>query len=172
MKIINKIRGYSYDAVIFDDLDCYMFICETKGCVVITEEKTPNSNCFKPDGGTVAQKHEMGCGVACVAMFLGVSYDEAFERFFSDFDLETQGLNMVFVREAVQDAGVDLRVYVADEVPDCRAILVVKSLNAEDEGHYVYWDGETVRDPSPLRRYETPEMLRGRIRFVMVERRR
>lgn len=66
----------------------------------------------------VAQKDEMGCGVACVANRLEISYDKALELFDNPEDARTVGYKCKYVVAALQKAGINARLrHIRRELP-------------------------------------------------------
>ena len=56
----------------------------------------------------VKQQHAMGCGVACVAMILGETYEDAC-RHFPGVDFETRGIVYLQVDSLLMDRGYAVR---------------------------------------------------------------
>ncbi len=59
----------------------------------------------------VAQEDPMGCGVACVANRLGISYAEALKLFDRPEDARTIGYKCRYIVEALRRGGVDARLH-------------------------------------------------------------
>jgi hypothetical protein len=57
----------------------------------------------------IAQIDEMGCGVACVANKLGISYEQATELFLYPGHAKTIGYKCKYIVDALRNAGQDVR---------------------------------------------------------------
>ncbi len=57
----------------------------------------------------VRQKHSMGCGVACMAMLLDVTYEEAAAHF-KDRNLETNGVVSIELDSVLADLGYAIQI--------------------------------------------------------------
>ena len=94
----------------------------------------------------VYQETDRGCGIACVAMILGVSFDEA-QRLFDDGDID-RGRSGSDVARALRRAGIDCaprlrRVRSLDAVPP-GSVFAVRFRSAPDDSHFVVKAGDGV----------------------------
>jgi len=112
---------------------------------------------------TIKQKDENGCGIACLAMWLGMEYEEVRDQYFDDGRFEDRGLTDWDMWRVFSFHHVPIKKWRwkgIEELQGWKAILGVESLNYPGAYHYVYWDGEELHDPSPGKTY-TVDMLNG-----------
>jgi ABC-type bacteriocin/lantibiotic exporter with double-glycine peptidase domain len=97
------------------------------------------------------QKRDDDCGIACVAMLAGVTYERAKSKIFGDRDIELTQAPML--RDALRELGrkpargvVPLRGrdYRTLEHP---ALLKVNPRKGGMEWHWVVWTGSRILDP-------------------------
>lgn len=87
----------------------------------------------------VQQEHDYGCGVACLAMWLGKSYKQIQKKHFNENDFSLSGLSEPELLKCLKSYGI--RAYPFDRlVLQVPGILAVPSLNQSYATHYVYWD--------------------------------
>lgn len=82
----------------------------------------------------VAQEDVMGCGVACVANRLGVSYAEALEFFDRPQDAKTIGYKCKYIVEALRRGGIDARLH---HIKQARRKAVSQGADPLDDGAIV-----------------------------------
>lgn len=87
------------------------------------------------------------CGVASLAMFLGVTYEQALEYLekFGPVDVD-RGISITHLALAATEYD-ELTVITPYRDVNKPAVVCVLSPGAPDEGHAVYWDGEEFWDP-------------------------
>lgn len=83
----------------------------------------------------VAQEDVMGCGVACVANRLGISYPQALQLFDRPGDAKTIGYKCKYIVEALRRGGVEARLHhikppvrhaiISGSHPDIRGVIVL-----------------------------------------------
>ncbi len=99
-----------------------------------------------------------GCGIACVAMLAGVSYDEAKTAFPPDPDREAQGTSAKDVMEALARFGIRAEAlkpsareaYLSFE-SDAVLRGEIKEPGENNDWHWVVWDGERRKILDPYR---------------------
>jgi len=101
----------------------------------------------------ICQRYRSDCGVACVAMIAGVSYQQAFAVFgFAEGEkgFHTRHKDLV---EALDKLGcqVQRKMFRAWEDIPGHAILAVNHRCKRRNFHWVVFDGKAVLDPSPHR---------------------
>jgi hypothetical protein len=101
----------------------------------------------------IQQKFTADCAVACLAMFLGVEYEDVL-RHVSGHELTLVGLTNS--REAYIARLFEVEIYFLDRTKIDRfkpAVLTVPSLNSKTGlTHAVYWDGTRIYDPNQGRK--------------------
>lgn len=101
----------------------------------------------------VRQRTRSDCGVACVAMIAGVSYQQAFDVFcFSDRKKAFYTGHSHLV-DALESLGCEVQrnwFRSWEEIPGC-AIVPVNHRCDRKNYHWVVYDGKAVRDPNPKR---------------------
>lgn len=105
----------------------------------------------------ISQRFSSDCAVACMAMFLGVDYEEV-ARHCTGWELTRGG--MPNHRETYITSLFEVEIVFRDISKIDRrqpAVLTVPSLNSDTGGtHAVYWDGARLHDPNhgrPGKRY-------------------
>jgi hypothetical protein len=126
----------------------------------------------------IVQRTGSDCAICCMAMLTGRSYEDVLSTVGDAFDpergmreeqkaLDRLGFRHEFERgEAVGDMVCTHRGYAIS--PEFyrsmawgrRALMSVPSLNSQRGWHMIYFDGATVFDPSPLKRYTSFDELR------------
>ena len=115
----------------------------------------------------VPQRDGRDCVVCCLAMALGLTYEEILDHlppgcsYFEETDVGLQtphahailkrncyGFKFIFPESDPSDGTV------MPKVGDEPALITIRSLNREGSTHMVYWDGEELYDPSPGKRVE------------------
>jgi hypothetical protein len=132
---------------------------------------------------TIKQRYEQDCFLCCLAMAIGMSYDDAAskcgpeladaikcsglsqranaERAFNALDLLC-GRDYIPIRSTIEMKAVQHHAELAKELLwGRRALIQVKSKNYDNRYHIVYWDGAELHDPSPLRTYTWEEVNPG-----------
>jgi hypothetical protein len=101
----------------------------------------------------IKQRTTNDCGVACIAMYLGCDYEAAVEL----ARKATKGawtpdmpVNFATELATLRLAGHSSAI-VQEFDPERPAIISILSLNFPDLLHAVYWNGNEVYDPSPLK---------------------
>lgn len=109
----------------------------------------------------IRQRNTNDCGVAALAMFLGVTYEQAV-AFCTDIgppgwtpETPTSELHLLY---AAAQAGHD-SAQVVRFIEGVPAIVAVQSVNFEKSQHAVYWDGAAVFDPSLQQVIEGRDMM-------------
>lgn len=95
----------------------------------------------------VQQRTAYDCGVACLAMALIISYENALTLVEREAIDITKGMRDEEVHKIIQGLGIDVTMS-EFFFPMKKQIVAVPSLNLTDCYHYVYWDGEKVHDPN------------------------
>jgi|CXWL01.1.fsa_nt_gi hypothetical protein len=121
---------------------------------------------------TVDQRTDHDCVFVCLAMVLGLTYEQAAARAGAAFMeiLQVQGCTGV-MEDALyaafglkKDVDYVERVYsphwgtvggIKNMLWGRRAMVTVRSKNIPDGWYMLYWDGEKVYDPSRKKRYES-----------------
>lgn len=115
------------------------------------------------------QRHSDDCGVAAMAMFMGVTYEETIEMIqpmFPDYRPgEPTSLSTII---GVLGANDDFPVLTLYRDASRPALLACYSYVEPSFGHAVYWDGERVWDPSPGP--PTPEVWLERWTYAQIQR--
>ncbi len=107
---------------------------------------------------TVKQRYGQDCGVACLAMFFGISYEEAEYRTSQALKRKTPILWMNNIDLAkVIAIGTHSPIQLLTILKDVPAILSVPSLMTKKKFHYIYWDGKEIHDPSNYECYTTSD---------------
>lgn len=85
----------------------------------------------------VTQEDSLGCGVACVAFVLGITYQEA-KKFFDPKRIESADTYCPDIQKALKMGGLvyDWDRYKGGEIPDYSILFIGKS-DYYKEGHYV-----------------------------------
>ena len=99
----------------------------------------------------LAQKHEWGCGIACVASRLGISYEAAKERLekFRDGNINKspKGLNLDPIVHVLRKAKIKVVAdWYAEEFPVGTIVLIYGSAPYE-AGHYLLRVADGLMDP-------------------------
>lgn len=105
----------------------------------------------------VKQRGKSDCGVACIAMYLGITYEDAVslcQRATDDHWKPDMPVNFATELMALRAAGQSSAI-VQEFDPDRPAIISILSINFPDLLHAVYWDGREVFDPSMLKTADT-----------------
>lgn len=107
----------------------------------------------------IKQRHNQDCGIASLAMFMKVSYEEAehettkvLNKFFHRSGMNIEDLALV-IKDGYNKEPVVLRT-IAPNVP---AIVSVPSLGTKRMFHWIYFDGKRVYDPSNYEVYKTKD---------------
>ena len=109
---------------------------------------------FELDSGLVVQKEVGGCGVACVAMGLNVTYEKAqsiTEELFPEWKV-SDGLSIDKITTILRTKFEHVEYMTSDFLdllPGRDAIVTVPSLNYPGLLHFIYIKDELVLDPSP-----------------------
>lgn len=138
----------------------------------------PNMNAHKR---MVKQRYKYDCLLAVLCMVAGKPYEELWGD--TDFPRRAEsagGCSGELLDSAYTHAGIsreDRRSVYAEDLPPrakegilfgCRAIVQVPSLNVEGGSHFVYWDGETVFDPSNEQQYRWFNQIAVAAEFITV----
>jgi len=103
----------------------------------------------------IQQRYKGDCAVASLAMFLGITYDEILEHFVKELeDQFSDGIWNSKVFEVAKKYGVELTCIYKEFDLTRRSLVIVPSLIAKDRQHTIFWDGDNVYDPSPLKIYD------------------
>lgn len=116
----------------------------------------------------IQQRTDKDCGLACIAMYLGITYDDAVilcERA-TDFHWKPDmPVNFATELMALRAAGHSSAI-VQEFDPDRPAIISILSINFPDLLHAVYWDGREVFDPSTLKVADTKTVFSRCVSFT------
>lgn len=106
----------------------------------------------------IRQRNDSDCGICCVAMLAGASYEQAIAAA-GDHYQEGVGLHaaapvleklgVAAHRIATITLGYDWAEGFKGLIGGKRALLSVPSVNEPDANHMVYWNVDRVVDPSP-----------------------
>lgn len=125
---------------------------------------------------TIKQRADRDCFLCCLAMAIGIPYEEMASRLGDDFvrhvaanglvgskDLNTAFGGLGLVRDSHYVTLCILPEYAStgflrNVLWGRRACIQVLSKNYKGEHHIVYWDGERLHDPSNKRTYEWHEV--------------
>ena len=117
----------------------------------------------------VTQKHDFGCGAACVAMLAGVSYDRVALRA-APHDFNEDGLQALELHSLLRKFGIRSARRLSSlagsrphrALAGQRAIIRVNNRQKAKAWHWVVWDGVQVVDPArkPYQRYRYHSYLR------------
>jgi Peptidase C39 family len=115
----------------------------------------------------VKQEHEMGCGVACVAMLASVHYRKAHEVFDDKESAVKNGYFAPALRFVLTRLGLRpsrrLKKFRGYDALKQNAILKVNPYNKGKDWHWVAWDarGNRILDPyePPYKRYRPIAVL-------------
>lgn len=101
----------------------------------------------------VHQRKKSDCGVACVAMIAGVSYQQAFDVFDFPEGSKTFYTQHSQLTKALNRLGYDVRrkMFRTWEVIPGHAIVPVNHRCNRRKFHWVVYDGRGVLDPNPKR---------------------
>ncbi len=102
----------------------------------------------------IKQRKIADCGVACTAMFLGITYEEALS-FFPDHDFDNGGLLLSAIQDKIEK-NTEKKLFINSELHfKSKGILLVPSLNLLNTCHFVYWGGPGVLlDPTNKMKYD------------------
>ena len=107
----------------------------------------------------ILQRHSFDCAVACIAMFVSVSYEEVAEYHKKTTGFQ-QGLSFMEIFNSLKHFG--LQPCVMNMFPHPKpCLLVVPSLNKPAKKHMIVWDGYNVKDPSSKKVYNNLMLLRN-----------
>lgn len=96
----------------------------------------------------IQQHFQSDCAVACLAMFLGVKYEDV-AKHCHGFELVTFGLCGKRTYDIADLFGADILWRDVSKLDYSKpAVLSVPSLNIPGGRHSVYWDGKTIFDPN------------------------
>jgi len=96
----------------------------------------------------IAQKFDSDCAVACLAMFLGVTY-ESVAKHCHGFEMVTFGLGSERVDDIAGLFKTEIIYLDISRLDRSKpAVLTVPSLNTHGTKHAVYWDGSALHDPN------------------------
>ena len=114
----------------------------------------------------VLQRHDHGCGIACIAMLAQVSYDEARAAIFGDTPCESTSLDDL--RWALRYFGFRLPWRMTPFWEVCHTGLKQDALLALDPApngmwHWAVWDAEKRRILDPLKRPSSKPVVVGHI---------
>ncbi|MEE8150619.1 MAG: cysteine peptidase family C39 domain-containing protein [Nitrosomonadaceae bacterium] len=120
----------------------------------------------------IKQRDEYDCGVACIAMYLDITYGEAASLVDHKAPGMKEGLTADNIVECLRYECGDVVVNIDRPITTTNAILLVPSLNHEDGLHFVVYDSETkrIRDPqfnTGKRFYDIPWQKIPNIRAVI-----
>jgi len=101
----------------------------------------------------IEQRGERDCGIAAIAMFLGLSYEEMAKEF--PADTPTEGIYLANLKFELRGRGLLIQEWVlrdGEPLPKVKAILETQVRRDSLQGHFVLAlpDG-TVLDPHPSR---------------------
>lgn len=107
------------------------------------------------------QRNNYDCGICCLAMAFGVSYEQMRDR---AGVVDSRGLSDETEERIIRSFGYGFRSFYKwwyeknggnfwRELKNKRALISLPSLNLEGEYHLVYWDGKNLLDPSNLKTY-------------------
>jgi len=108
----------------------------------------------------IKQRHQGDCGVACLAMFLGKTYEqvEGCIQFAIKRNPPIDGMNNVEIARVLRQYALNpMQIYTL--LPDVPAILSVPSLGTKKKFHYIYWDGKNMYDPSRSETYSNKDFV-------------
>lgn len=117
----------------------------------------------------IRQRYQNDCGVAAMAMFMGVTYEETVAMIRREFPDYQEG-EPTSVSTLVGVLGANDDFPVLSRYRDARrpALLACYSYVEPTFGHAVYWDGERCWDPSPGE--PTPIIWLERWTFCQIQR--
>lgn len=94
---------------------------------------------------TIMQEDKYGCGIACVAMYHGISYQYAKEKYAPNNDFTKHGLSVESMAKFMGG-----NILVADMIlSGVGGILLVPSLNEVGSLHYILYDNDfKLHDPN------------------------
>lgn len=112
----------------------------------------------------VRQRKRSDCGVACVAMIAGVSYQEAFDVFCFDDGEKYFYTRHSHLVEALESLGCEVQRKWFSSWQDVagRAIIPVNHRCNRRNFHWIVYDGKTVLDPNPERPSREKRLARYR----------
>lgn len=116
----------------------------------------------------ISQKYKYDCGVACLAMYTGESYNTIKTEYFDDNDFNKFVMSNVEILTAMLNLGYSCVVEDTEitpqrwaELKDTPMMVVVPSRNQKNGLHMVYWNGEQVFDPTnETKKYSTRRFLK------------
>ena len=89
----------------------------------------------------INQKYKYDSGIACIAMYVGKSYDNIKNKYFPRRNFNHQNMKNVEFEAIMYDLNIQLEEF-KDFDTQKDAIVVVKSLNYTKGLHSVYWDSK------------------------------
>jgi hypothetical protein len=107
----------------------------------------------------IYQRHNSDCAIAALAMYLGKSYDEL-KHHYTRTERRHAGASIEKTLNVADSYKTYFGVFYGNEFDRTRpALVIVPSRNHVPDGkHMIYWDGQRVYDPSPIRPYtELPD---------------
>jgi ABC-type bacteriocin/lantibiotic exporter with double-glycine peptidase domain len=111
----------------------------------------------------IKQRNSGDCGVACLAMFMGVPYETSEYLVQEDLKRRTpvDGMNNVELAKILKSCGYEpMQVFTL--LPNTPAILSVPAIGKNRKAfHYIYWNGEKIYDPSRFKTYSTKDFVNG-----------
>lgn len=103
----------------------------------------------------VEQKYIGDCSVAVLSMFLGIPYDELLKNYDEELNENFEnGVSNIKTFEIARKYGITLISKKDNFDLSRKSIILVPSLNLDGKEHCIYWDGKTVYDPSPNKKYK------------------
>lgn len=91
----------------------------------------------------IKQRYPYDCAIACMAMFLGLEWEQVFDA----FGKPTAGIPINKSAEYLWKNGMDVE-WFDQQMPKRKALVVVESLNQPPKRHMIYFDGTNFHDPS------------------------
>lgn len=110
----------------------------------------------------IKQRYQEDCGVACLAMFTGKSYDYIADQIQAILNRTApiNGLNNEEMAKILLINGFEpMQIYTI--LPDVPAIIAVPSLGTKKRFHYIYFNGNEIDDPSNFETYSIQDFMNG-----------
>jgi hypothetical protein len=137
--------------------------------VIMPESNRGASPKYQQLTGLIVQRTAFDCGICCLAMLFGVTYEAALHAAGDSF---VDGKGLYSERDALKQLGYAENDFIITRRDWCiapeayrrlswrrRALITVPSLNREGVWHMVYYDGNRLFDPHREKRYESWEQL-------------
>lgn len=98
----------------------------------------------------INQRYRHDCSIACIAMFVGKSYDDIKDKYFPTRDFNFRTILNIEFEAIMYDMGIQIK---EDEGFDSMvdSIVILASLNDIGKYHAVYWDSKDQKVYDPQR---------------------